>query len=131
MRLKMNKLIVSLLKTSTSFCAPVQIQGAACKQIDTLSESIPKKNYGATLNCNFSVSPLLKIIKLAAIVCCVSLSGCQTTSAVQPWEKGNLAKPEMTFELDKLDSEFVEHTYSSKEGSSGGAGVGGGGCGCN
>mgnify|MGYP000281758134 CR=1 FL=1 len=50
---------------------------------------------------------------------------------VQPWEKGYLAKTEMTFEFDKLDSDFVEHTYSSKEGASGGAGVGGGGCGCN
>jgi len=50
---------------------------------------------------------------------------------VQPWEKGILAKPEMTFEGDPLDQKFVEHTYSSKEGASGGAGVGGGGCGCN
>ena len=57
--------------------------------------------------------------------------GCKTATAVLPWEKGNLAKTEMTFEMDKQDTEFVEHIYSSKEGSSGGAGVGGGGCGCN
>ena len=56
------------------------------------------------------------------------LSGCST---VQPWEKQNLAKPEMTFEGDRLDTSFTEHIYSSKEGASGGAGVGGGGCGCN
>ncbi|HWR00986.1 MAG TPA: DUF4266 domain-containing protein [Chlorobaculum sp.] len=57
-----------------------------------------------------------------------TLSGC---SSVQPWEKGNLAKPEMTFEGDKLDTGYTEHIYSSKEAASGGSGVGGGGCGCN
>jgi hypothetical protein len=56
------------------------------------------------------------------------LSGC---ASVQPWEKQNLAKPEMIFEGDRLDTSFTEHIYSSKEGASGGAGVGGGGCGCN
>ena len=30
-----------------------------------------------------------------------------------------------------LDARFMDHTYFSKEGASGGAGVGGGGCGCN
>jgi hypothetical protein len=58
-------------------------------------------------------------------------SGCALVQPVQPWEKGVLARPEMTFEGDRLDTNFVEHTYSSKEGASGGAGVGGGGCGCN
>ena len=58
-------------------------------------------------------------------------SGCALVTPVQPWEKGNLARPEMTFELDRLDFEYGEHTYSSKEAASGGAGVGGGGCGCN
>jgi Domain of unknown function (DUF4266) len=57
-----------------------------------------------------------------------SLQGC---AEVKPWEKGHLAKPDMTFQGDPLDTRFVEHTYSSKEGSSGGNGVGGGGCGCN
>lgn len=58
-------------------------------------------------------------------------AGCGSIQPVQPWEKGTLARPEMTFELDRLDFEYVEHTYSSKEAASGGAGVGGGGCGCN
>lgn len=56
------------------------------------------------------------------------LAGC---AEVKPWEKGTLAKPEMTFEGDPLDTKFTEHIYSSKEAASGGAGVGGGGCGCN
>lgn len=66
---------------------------------------------------------------LAAASC--GLSACAGLEPVQPWEKGNLAKPEMTFEGDPLDAAFTEHTYFSKEGASGGAGVGGGGCGCN
>lgn len=59
------------------------------------------------------------------------LTGCSLIQPVNPWEKGFLAKPDMTFEGDRLDTEYVEHTYSSKESASGGAGVGGGGCGCN
>ena len=50
---------------------------------------------------------------------------------VQPWQKGNLAKPEMAFDPDALETRFADHTYFSKEGASGGASVGGGGCGCN
>ena len=61
----------------------------------------------------------------------LGLSGCALGTAVQPWEKATLARPEMTFEGDKLDNAFTEHIYSSKEGASGGSGVGGGGCGCN
>ena len=62
---------------------------------------------------------------------CASLSGCAGLKSVQPWEKGVLAKPAMSFDTDRLDSAFVEHTYFSKEAASGGAGVGTGGCGCN
>lgn len=61
----------------------------------------------------------------------LTMTACSNFAQVQPWEKGNLAKPEMTFEGDVLDSAFVEHTYFSKEGASGGNGVGAGGCGCN
>jgi hypothetical protein len=63
--------------------------------------------------------------------CLLSLSACALVQPVQPWEKGTLARAEMTFEGDQLDQKFVEHIYSSKEGAFGGAGVGGGGCGCN
>ncbi len=59
------------------------------------------------------------------------LAACESVGKVQPWEKGNLAKPEMTFDSDRIDAAFTEHTYSSKEAASGGAAVGGGGCGCN
>jgi hypothetical protein len=58
----------------------------------------------------------------------LAMTGC---AQVKPWEKGILAKPEMTFVGDPLETKFDEHIYGSKEASSGGAGVGGGGCGCN
>ena len=61
----------------------------------------------------------------------LGISGCSIGTAVQPWEKETLARPEMTFEGDKLDTAYTEHIYSSKEAASGGSGVGGGGCGCN
>lgn len=55
----------------------------------------------------------------------------QDLGSVQPWEKGNLAKPQMALEADPADARFVQHIYTSKESASGGYGVGGGGCGCN
>ncbi len=59
------------------------------------------------------------------------LGGCSPFAPVNAWEKGDLAKPQMTFEGDPLDQRFTQHIYNSKENSSGGYGVGGGGCGCN
>ncbi len=50
---------------------------------------------------------------------------------VKPWQKADLARPEMSIEPDLLDASHREHTYSSKEASAGGGGVQGGGCGCN
>ena len=68
---------------------------------------------------------------LLVVAAALLLGGCANVGQVSPWEKGNLAKPEMTFDNDRLDAAFTEHVYGSKEGASGGAGVGGGGCGCN
>lgn len=59
------------------------------------------------------------------------LAGCTSLPPVQPWEKGVLARPAMTFEYEPVDAMYAEHIYSSKEAASGGTGVGGGGCGCN
>lgn len=50
---------------------------------------------------------------------------------VKPYERGNLAKPVMSENLDPLLKAMTEHAYFSREASSGGGGVGGGGCGCN
>ena len=60
-----------------------------------------------------------------------ALGGCATFEPPKPWEKGQLAKPGMQFDYDRLDARAQVHVYTSKEGASGGYGVGGGGCGCN
>ena len=60
-----------------------------------------------------------------------ALAGCSAPGPVQAWEKGNLAKPGMAMDADPLDQRFMQHIYTSKENSTGGASVGGGGCGCN
>ena len=59
-----------------------------------------------------------------------ALSGCAITP-VAAWDKGDLARPAMQFDADRLDTAFGDHVYFSKEAASGGRGVGGGGCGCN
>jgi hypothetical protein len=67
----------------------------------------------------------------SAFLILLIISGLTGCSNVQPWEKQNLAKPEMAFDGDLLDTRYSEHIHSSREAASGGAGVGGGGCGCN
>lgn len=69
-------------------------------------------------------------LAMAALLAVATLGACALTPP-QPWEKGNLSKPEMTMSADPLDQRFVQHIYGSKENASGGYGVGGGGCGCN
>lgn len=75
---------------------------------------------------------LLRITSAAALLGLALLgAGCSSFQPPQPWEKGTLARKDMTFETDPLDQRFVQHIYFSKEAASGGYGVGGGGCGCN
>jgi hypothetical protein len=80
-----------------------------------------------------AVVQLTRLAWLAAVVAAVVASaGCAgPLGTVGAWEKGNLAKPEMSFDADPLRKAFLEHVYSSKESASGGTGVAGGGCGCN
>jgi hypothetical protein len=74
----------------------------------------------------------MSALRIACIVVVTAATaGCAGLQPVQPWEKGYLAKPEMTFEADPLQARFEQHIYFSKENASGGYGVGGGGCGCN
>ncbi|TXD88358.1 DUF4266 domain-containing protein [Mitsuaria sp. TWR114] len=71
----------------------------------------------------------------AALVAGATLLAFATTGcAIQPpkpWEKGALARPEMTMGGDCSATVSPSHIYTSKENASGGNGVGGGGCGCN
>jgi len=59
-----------------------------------------------------------------------TLMGCSSVN-VKPWERGNLAKPAMTFGGDSVIDTTDDHIYFSKEASSGGRSFGAGGCGCN
>ncbi len=61
------------------------------------------------------------------------LGGCALAPQVNvaAFDKGDLARPAMQFDADRLESSFADHIYFSKEGASGGRSVGGGGCGCN
>ena len=64
------------------------------------------------------------------VICLLALSVGACTS-VKPWEKGNLAKPEMSWQPDSMQAGFNQHVYFSIEASSGGTSTAGGGCGCN
>ena len=59
------------------------------------------------------------------------LLGCGACAKVQPWEREILARPEMAFDPDPMESKRSQHVYYSKEASLPGGGAGGGGCGCN
>ncbi len=50
---------------------------------------------------------------------------------VRPWERGYLARDEMAWDPDVLESALNDHIFFSKEASSGGNSAAGGGCGCN
>jgi hypothetical protein len=68
---------------------------------------------------------------IAWVVVAGLAAGCATLAPPQPWEKGALARPEMQFDADPLDTRITQHIYASKEAATGGYGAGGGGCGCN
>lgn len=66
--------------------------------------------------------------RLLLVMSALALSACAT---VQPWQRGDLARPEMAFDADALQAQYRQHTAVSKEAANGGASLGGGGCGCN
>ena len=65
---------------------------------------------------------------LAVAAASLWLGACESVS---PWQRGTLARPEMQFEPDALQTALYEQIYDSKEGSRGGAKTAGAGCGCN
>ena len=72
------------------------------------------------------------LLRVCVLAFALALAGCGLgIQKVAPWQKEKLALSHMAFEPDPLEAKFRNHTYASKEGSSGGYGVGGGGCGCN
>jgi hypothetical protein len=71
------------------------------------------------------------LVRIACVVAgCVALAACATTP-VQPWERARLARWDMRWDPDGVQTAMKQHAYFSKEGSSGVIGAAGGGCGCN
>ncbi len=69
-----------------------------------------------------------KIVVLFWLIICIGLSGCVNLA---PWERGNLAKPQMAIDPHPLQDAMRAHNYGSREaGASDNASGGGGGCGC-
>jgi len=74
---------------------------------------------------------MLKIIVfLIMIIAGATLTGCGSLG-VKPWQRGILAKPEMSLNYEPLILAADDHIYFSKEATSGGSDFSGGGCGCN
>lgn len=67
-------------------------------------------------------------MRAAVLVLALAMAGCAVPKA---WERGHLANPEMAWEPDPVLALQRNHTYVSKEHSSGTASAGGGGCGCS
>ncbi|HWV16230.1 MAG TPA: DUF4266 domain-containing protein [Cellvibrio sp.] len=61
----------------------------------------------------------------------LTLLSAAACTPVKSWERGNLARPEMSFTPDPLARQIQDHIYHSKEGSSSVVAGSGGGCGCN
>ena len=55
----------------------------------------------------------------------------QDCSEVAPWERGNLAKPDMALNPNPNLNHMRDHIFTSREASQGGRATSGGGCGCN
>ena len=67
----------------------------------------------------------------ALIAAGLMLGACATTTTVEPWERGRLARWDMQWTPDPLEAALAEQVNASKEGSTGTLGAAGGGCGCN
>ncbi len=50
---------------------------------------------------------------------------------VEPWQRGTLARADMMWDPDPLLAGLRQHSYFSKEASTGGGQSSAGGCGCN
>jgi hypothetical protein len=68
---------------------------------------------------------------LLLVLAAVLATGCASFAPPKPWERGDLAKPSMQIDPDRLQTKIDQHVYASREAATGGYGAGGGGCGCN
>jgi hypothetical protein len=74
------------------------------------------------------MNAVIRLIVAASLAAAaLPLAGCAT---VQPWQRGRLADPAMTFDADPAQAAYMAHWQEAREGAAGGFGVQGGGCGC-
>lgn len=59
------------------------------------------------------------------------LAGCGGLVRTHAWERGTLARTDMTLDSEGVDLDLDDHIYFSREATAGGRTFGGGGCGCN
>lgn len=71
---------------------------------------------------------LPQIVKLLTLT--IIIGSTTACAPVQPWERGNLAKPQMALDPYPLQSALRQHNYGSREAMSGASAASGGGCGC-
>lgn len=70
----------------------------------------------------------IALLMAALVFASLGASGC---AAVKPWERDQLARPDMALDSDPMRATLQNHIRFSKEGSLPIGGGGGGGCGCN
>ncbi len=68
------------------------------------------------------------LIAAAIFGLAIAGGGC---AIVKPWEREMLARPDMAWDPDPLETARRGHVYFSKEATPPGGPGGGGGCGCN
>ncbi len=64
------------------------------------------------------------------VLVCVLSVGSVACVHLEPWERGNLAKPEMAVDAFPVLNEMRAHNFGSREAGSGSSSSSGGGCGC-
>ncbi len=74
-----------------------------------------------------NVHALRPILIVGGLLAALFAGGCAT---VQPWQRGRLADPQMMFDADAAQLDYMAHWQEAREGSAGGFGVQSGGCGC-
>lgn len=67
------------------------------------------------------------VLRALVVAWGIGLSGC---AEVSPWERGNLAKPQMALEPDPAQAALRVHAYRSREAAAGWGEASGGGAGC-
>lgn len=69
-------------------------------------------------------------MKMLLALTALALTACGSQQ-VKPWQRGDLARPEMAWDQSLMLSAQRQHAFTSKEAASGGGTLAGGGCGCN